>query len=88
MIKNKILLLLLLCAIVALFCGFDGKKKASVRKEIFGKMSDGTNVEIYTLTNKNNVEVRIPRYGGAVVLLNVPDKNGNFDDGVLGFDDL
>jgi aldose 1-epimerase len=88
MTSRKILSLITLCLIIVLLCGFDEKNKASVKKEIFGKMSDGTNVEIYTLTNKNGVEAKITRYGGAVVSLKVPDKNGKFEDVVLGFDNL
>ena len=45
-------------------------------------------MEIYTLRNGNGCEARILTYGGIVQSLKVPDKNGNFGDVVLGFDDL
>jgi aldose 1-epimerase len=51
-------------------------------------MPDGTPVEIYTLRNSQGMEARIITYGGIVQLLKVPDRNGRFDDVVLGFDDL
>jgi aldose 1-epimerase len=54
----------------------------------FGKTPDGTPVEIYTLRNDKGMEARIMTYGGIVVSLKVPDKNGKFDDVVLGFDTL
>ena len=54
----------------------------------FGQTRSGTPVQIYTLTNKYGCEARITNYGGIVVSLKVPDKNGHFDDVVLGFDDL
>jgi aldose 1-epimerase len=54
----------------------------------FGKTPDGTPVEIYTLRNSQGMEARIMTYGGIVVSLKVPDKNGKFDDVVLGFDNL
>jgi aldose 1-epimerase len=54
----------------------------------FGKTADGTPVEIYTLRNNNGMEARIMTYGGIVVSLKVPDKNGNFGDVVLGYDKL
>jgi aldose 1-epimerase len=54
----------------------------------FGKTADGTPVEIYTLRNAKGCEARIMTYGGIVVSLNVPDKNGNFGDVVLGYDKL
>jgi aldose 1-epimerase len=54
----------------------------------FGKTADGTPVEIYTLRNAKGCEARIMTYGGIVVSLKVPDKNGNFGDVVLGYDKL
>jgi aldose 1-epimerase len=54
----------------------------------FGKTTDGTPVEIYTLRNSKGMEARIMTYGGIIVSLKVPDKNGNFGDVVLGFDSL
>ena len=54
----------------------------------FGKTADGTPVEIYTLRNNKGMEARIMTYGGIVVSLKVPDKNGNFGDVVLGYDNL
>ena len=54
----------------------------------FGKTRDGAPVRIYTLTNKNGVEARIINYGGIVVSLKTPDRNGAMADVVLGFDSL
>ena len=42
----------------------------------------------YTLRNSRGVEARICNYGGIVVSLKVPDKNGKFGDVVLGYDNL
>jgi len=54
----------------------------------FGNTADGTPVAIYTLRNSKGMEARIMTYGGIVQSLKVPDKNGKFDDVVLGYDDL
>ena len=62
--------------------------KHSIDKQVFGKTDDGTAVDIYTLKNASGAEVRITNYGGIVVSLKVPDKNGKFDDVVLGYDNL
>ncbi len=62
------------------------KHKQQVRKESFGKTGDGRPVDLYTLTNSNGVEVRAMTYGGIIVSLRVPDKNGKMDDVVLGHD--
>jgi aldose 1-epimerase len=59
-----------------------------IKKQPFGNMVDGTPVDLYTLTNANGVEARVSNYGGTVVSLVVPDRNGAFEDVVLGFDTL
>ena len=45
-------------------------------------------VKLYTLTNENGMEVCITNYGGRVVSLVVPDKDGNPTDVVLGYDNI
>jgi aldose 1-epimerase len=62
--------------------------KTSITKQPFGKTKDGTAVDIYTLTNSRGVEARIMTYGGIVVSLKVPDRNGKLNDVVLGYDNL
>src|ERR1043165_7967911 len=62
--------------------------EAQVTKQSFGKTDAGENVDIYTLRNAHGVEAKITNYGGILVSLKVPDRNGNFDDVVLGFNDL
>ncbi len=54
----------------------------------YGKMPDGTPVELYTLTNAGGMQAGIITYGGAVVSLTAPDKTGKFADVVLGMDTL
>src|SRR5690242_2240860 len=60
--------------------------KLQVRKESFGKTGDGRPVDLFTLTNSKGLEVRTINYGGIIVSLRVPDKNGNLGDIVLGYD--
>ena len=45
-------------------------------------------VKLYTLKNANGMEVCITNYGGRIVSLVVPDKDGNPTDVVLGFDNI
>jgi len=54
----------------------------------FGRMADGTPVEIFTLTSGAGMEVRTMPYGAAIVSIRVPDRNGAVADVVLGFDTL
>ena len=59
-----------------------------IKKSDFGKMPDGQPVELFTLTNKNGMQVAITNYGGRIVSLLAPDRNGKMADVVLGFDNL
>ncbi|MCK5078918.1 MAG: galactose mutarotase, partial [Bacteroidales bacterium] len=60
----------------------------SIKKQIFGKLPDGTEVEIFTLTNRNGLEARVMTYGAILVSMKTPDAAGNLADIVLGFDTL
>jgi aldose 1-epimerase len=60
----------------------------SIQKTTFGKTQDGTAVDLYTLSNKNKLVVKIMSYGLCITELHVPDKNGTVADIVLGFDQL
>ena len=42
----------------------------------YGKMPDGREVSLYTLTNGNGVVMRVTDYGAIITELWVPDKNG------------
>jgi aldose 1-epimerase len=58
-----------------------------VTSQPFGKLPDGTPVEIFTLSD-GAFEARITNYGGVVVSLKSPDRNGKSADIVLGFDNV
>ncbi len=49
---------------------------------------DGRPVKLFILTNDTGAQVSITEYGGIVVSLNVPDRNGSLGDVVLGYDNL
>ena len=66
-------------------CTLNDKTVNRIKSEPFGKAPDGTPVELFTITNKNGVTVQITNYGGIITTLNVPDKDGNFKDVVLGY---
>jgi aldose 1-epimerase len=61
---------------------------SSITGTVFGKTTDGSPVEIYTLGNDNGMEARIATYGGILVSLTAPDCDGRFADVVLGYDRL
>jgi aldose 1-epimerase len=51
-----------------------------MRKEHLGKMPSGEDVDLYTLFNKHSLEARIINYGGIIVSLRVPDRQGRLAD--------
>jgi aldose 1-epimerase len=57
-----------------------------IKKEPFGTLSDGTEVALYTLVNDRGMKATITNYGGIVVSLHTPDRDGKLGDVVLGFD--
>ncbi len=96
---NQRLLLFALCA--TLFCACKSEKtptdstkntativENNITRDTFGTLPDGSIAELFTLKNKNGVEAKITNYGGIVVSLKVPDRNGKFEDVVLGYDSL
>jgi len=54
----------------------------------FGSTRDGIPVELYTLSNAAGMEADIATYGGALVRLTAPDRDGGMADVVLGYDTL
>jgi aldose 1-epimerase len=60
------------------------EEKTKVTAQPFGKLADGTPVGLYTLSD-GAYEVRIATYGGIVVSLKAPDRNGKSADLVLQF---
>ena len=59
-----------------------------IKKTVFGTLPDGRVADQYTLKNANGMEVKISNYGGVITHLTAPDKDGKFEDIVLGFDSL
>ena len=54
----------------------------------FETVVDGKPVALYTLKNAAGMEVCITNFGGRIVSLMVPDRNGEMRDVVLGFDNI
>jgi len=77
---------LILATIMTMSCSSNSGHSAS--SVSFGKLPSGETVELYTLKNAKGMEAAISTYGGVVVALKVPDRNGALGDVVLGFDTL
>lgn len=55
----------------------------------FETLIDGVKpVKLYTLKNANGMEICVTNFGGRLVSVMVPDKNGKMTDVVLGFDSI
>ncbi len=65
-----------------------GSMSNGVSSAPYGKLSDGTEISVYTLRNANGVTLEVINYGGIIRTLNVPDRDGKMIDVVLGFDSL
>ena len=61
---------------------------ATVTRTPFGTTPAGDSVDLFTLTNPHGMVVRVMTYGGIITSIQVPDRNGHFDDVVLGYDSL
>ena len=59
-----------------------------IKKTVFGTLPDGRVADQYTLKNANGMEIKISNYGGVITHWTAPDKDGKFEDIVLGFDSL
>jgi aldose 1-epimerase len=62
--------------------------KANVKISSFGKLPDGSAVDLFTLTNANGLVAKVTNYGAIITELHVPDREGKLGDIVHGFDNL
>jgi len=60
----------------------------NVEETAYGKMPDGRDVHLFTLTNSSGMRVSLTDYGALTVSVEVPDKDGNLSDVTLGYDTL
>lgn len=60
----------------------------SITNRLFGVTEDGKEVFVFTLKNSNGMMVEIINYGATVLSIFAPDREGKFDDIVLGYDRL
>ncbi len=62
--------------------------KSGLDPEQFNAVYRGDSTALYTLTNAEGMEVCITNFGGRIVSIAVPDKDGQYRDVVLGFDSI
>ena len=59
-----------------------------IERARFGTLPDGVVVDVITIRNRNGITVRAMTYGGIILSLETPDRDGKLTDIVLGFDAL
>ena len=87
--KKMVLLCVFLTGVNVLY-SFTAIKKdnAIIEKTLFGKLPDGREVYQYTLANKSGAILKVLNFGAVVTSLTMPDRNGKYEDVVLGYDSL
>jgi aldose 1-epimerase len=81
----------LLAAVALVSCARPAKEagmESRIERQPFGTTPAGEQVELFTLANGRGMKAAIATYGAIVVSLETPDRHGNFEDLVLGFDNL
>ena len=92
MTRKKAMIYALAMAVLGLSAcasgGQQGLTKSGLNPADFDTIINEKPVKLYTLTNQSGMEVCITNYGGRVVSLMVPDRDGKLVDVVLGFDNI
>lgn len=61
---------------------------SSLKRADFQSEQQGKQTDLYTLTNKNGMEVCVTNYGGRIVSIMVPDKDGKMQDVIIGYSNI
>lgn len=77
-------------ALLLASCAAPGEKptESGLLQSNFQKEVDGKKTDLYVLRNANNMEVCVTNFGGRIVSVMVPDRDGVMRDVVLGFDSI
>lgn len=59
-----------------------------LKRTDFQKTVDGKQTDLFILKNENGVEIAVTNYGGAVLAIMAPDKNGKFANVIQGHDSI
>ena len=57
-------------------CAASESEGLNVTKEVNGKFTDGNDIHVFTLTNKNGIKAKIIEVGAALLTLEAPDRDG------------
>ena len=74
-------------AALALFA-MNNATASDLESAVYGKLPDGREVRIFTLSNPNGLTAKVTEYGAILVGFQVPDSKGKMADVTLGYDTL
>ena len=60
----------------------------NVQQTAYGTTADGTQVDLFTLTNRHGLAAKVITYGATLIAVEVPDRNGHRDNVTLYLDSL
>ena len=72
----------------AILTGCQSSGTSSISREDWGQLEDGRQVDLFTLKSQTGLEAKISNFGGIITSLQTPDKEGNMENVVLGFNSL
>lgn len=84
-------MIILLCAALTAACTGgeqDEQTLSGLKRSDFRSEADGKKTDLFVLKNDNGMEVCVTNFGGRIVSVMVPDRNGVMRDVVLGFDNI
>ena len=88
MMRQVLFYAFLIYSLILLSCTPNKKENSVIKKTLYGKLPDGREVYQYTLMNKSGTTMKVINFGAVVTSLTVPDRNGKYEDIVLGYDSL
>lgn len=77
---------ILLIMVILVSCAEESPDYLPVQQSDFQLEHDGKQVDLYILTNEQGMKVQITNYGGKIVSVLVPDREGTLGDVVLGYE--
>jgi aldose 1-epimerase len=60
----------------------------TITKSSWGRLPDGQPLDLYTMKNRNGMEIKVTNYGGIITSWTAADRNGTYEDVVLGYDSI
>lgn len=85
---GRLFLLTVLIGLLLSGCGMELSKESRLSISKFGEMPDGREITKYSISNKSGSSIEVINLGGIIVSMNLPDREGNMGDIVLGYNNV